>query len=85
MKTAKSGTHTMKSVDRNSQVKHRNFSQNHDDDGNSRRRHRRHHGIGFGGIYIDIGSIESGCRYSYRKWQATGSRYWRHRYYDCIG
>ncbi len=25
----------------------------------------------------------SGCSYSYRKWQASGSRYWRARYYDC--
>ena len=25
----------------------------------------------------------SSCRYYYRKWQRTGSRYWRNRYYDC--
>jgi hypothetical protein len=23
------------------------------------------------------------CSYYYRKWKRTGSRYWRHRYYDC--
>lgn len=25
------------------------------------------------------------CNYYYRKWMRTGSRYWRHRYYDCTG
>lgn len=30
-----------------------------------------------------LGEGASGCSYSYRKWQATGSRYWRSRYYDC--
>lgn len=49
------------------------------------RHHRRHRGIGFGGISIDLGSIDSSCRYLHRKWQATGSRYWRSRYYDCVG
>lgn len=33
-------------------------------------------------VYI-LGEGTSGCSYSYRKWQATGSRYWRSRYYDC--
>jgi hypothetical protein len=72
------------SMNSNSKVQHRNFSQNNDDH-DSGNRHRRHRGIGFGGISIDLGSIDSGCRYSYRKWQATGSRYWRQRYNDCIG
>jgi hypothetical protein len=79
------GQHTTRNVDGNSQVRHRKFNQDHDDDGDSGRRHRRHGGIGFGGVTIDLDSIDSGCRYSYRKWQATGSRYWRSRYYDCVG
>jgi len=29
------------------------------------------------------GSYYRGCGYYYRKWQRTGSRYWRNRYYDC--
>jgi hypothetical protein len=28
-------------------------------------------------------SDSSHCAYSHRKWRATGSRYWRTRYYDC--
>lgn len=52
---------------------------------NYRRHNRRNRGLGFGGISIDLGNINSSCRYSYRKWQATGSRYWRRQYYDCIG
>ena len=35
------------------------------------------------GIYIGLG-VSSGCAYSHRKWRATGSRYWRTRYYDCL-
>ena len=34
------------------------------------------------GIYIGLG-VGSGCAYSHRKWRATGSRYWRTRYFDC--
>ena len=29
------------------------------------------------------GGYYGGCDYYYRKWMRTGSRYWRHRYYDC--
>ncbi len=32
---------------------------------------------------VFIAGTSSGCSYSYRKWQATGSGYWRSRYYDC--
>ena len=78
--------HTTVQINSGRHVEHRNFSQNHDDgDNDSGRHHRRHRGIGFGGISIDLGSIDSNCRYSYRKWQNTGSRYWRSRYYDCVG
>ncbi len=52
---------------------------------NYRRYNRRNRGLSFGGISIDLGSIDSSCRRSYRKWQNTGSRYWRRQYYDCIG
>jgi hypothetical protein len=34
----------------------------------------------YGGYY---GNYYGGCEYYYRKWMRTGSRYWRHRYYDC--
>jgi len=34
------------------------------------------------GIYLYL-SESSHCAYSHRKWRATGSRYWRTRYYDC--
>jgi hypothetical protein len=48
-----------------------------------------HHGRRFGrfpgrGIYLYTGERGSGgCGYAYRKWQVTGNRYWRARYYDC--
>ena len=81
-----SGQHITRTVNRSSQVQHRSFSQNHDgNDRNDGRHNRRHRGIGFGGISINLGDIDSSCRYAYRKWQATGSRYWRTRYYDCVG
>ena len=48
----------------------------------------RHHNSGFAGHVLRGISIYAGdgngCSYSYRKWQATGSRYWRSRYYDCL-
>jgi hypothetical protein len=68
--------------------RHGNFVVNRDysdNDGDYGRHHRRHRGIGFGGVSINLGDIDSSCRYSYRKWQNTGSRYWRTRYYDCVG
>lgn len=36
-----------------------------------------YYGAGYYGGYY------GGCDYYYRKWMRTGSRYWRHRYYDC--
>ena len=66
-------------------VERRNFSERHDDGDDYGRHYRRYRGLGFGGISIDLGDIDSSCRYSYRKWQYTGSRYWRTRYYDCVG
>jgi len=50
--------------------------------GRSRGHHRFGRG-GYGGIYIYTGEV-TGCGHSYRKWQATGSRYWRSRYYECL-
>ena len=55
------------------------------DNYNYRRYNRRNRGLGFGGISIYLGNIDSDCRRSYRKWQNTGSRYWRRQYYNCIG
>jgi hypothetical protein len=47
------------------------------------RRYGRNNGFG---IYLNLGdNNSSGCGYSYRKWQNTGSRYWRSRYYNCVG
>jgi hypothetical protein len=36
------------------------------------------------GILLFADDSEGSCGYSYRKWHATGSRYWRSRYYDCL-
>lgn len=73
-------------VNRRNHAQRRNFSgYSNYDNNNYRRHHRRNRGLGFGGISINLGSIDSGCRYSYRKWQNTGSRYWRRQYYNCIG
>jgi len=58
-------------------------------------RHHRHHRHGryyrrgylYGaGIPLLYGGLSyyGGCGYYYRKWQRTGSRYWRSRYYSCI-
>lgn len=52
-----------------------------------------HHGGGKGGavaIGVAIGSglalaASSECSYPYRKWQETGSRAWKDRYYSCMG
>jgi hypothetical protein len=71
-----------RNLNRNIIIQRRSYSDNYQYN-NSYRRHRGQRGFGFGGISIDLGS-NSGCRYSYRKWQATGSRYWRERYYDCV-
>ena len=80
------GQHVTRNVNRSSHPQHRNFSENHGDDDQDYGRHnRRHRGFGFGAITIDLDSIDSSCRYSYRKWQATGSSYWRTRYFDCVG
>lgn len=46
------------------------------------RNHRRNNGFG---IYLNLATPSTGCSYSYRKWQNTGSSYWRSRYYNCIG
>lgn len=67
---------------------YRNFSYYNGDgyERNYGRRYNSRRGFGIGGISIQLGDIgSSGCRYAYRKWQYTGSRYWRSRYYDCIG
>ncbi len=51
-------------------------------------RHGRHWrrgvviGAGIPFFYSGYGYY-SGCGYYYRKWQRTGSRYWRNRYYAC--
>ena len=52
-------------------------------------RHGRHHrrgyiyGAGIPFFYGGYGYYGGGCGYYYRKWQRTGSRYWRNRYYAC--
>lgn len=59
--------------------------------GGRRHRHRGfRHGIFIGagipffyGGYYYGGYYYGRCSYYYRKWKRTGSRYWRHRYYDC--
>lgn len=48
------------------------------------RYYRRGVVIGAGLPFIYGGySYARGCGYYYRKWQRTGSRYWRNRYYSC--
>jgi hypothetical protein len=57
------------------------YGRNYYNDGYGRRYGRNN---GFG-IYLNLGDNNSGCGNSYRKWKNTGSRYWRSRYYNCIG
>lgn len=55
------------------------------------RRHYRYGRYYRPGIVIGAGlpffyggyTYSSGCGHLYRKWQRTGSRYWRNRYYAC--
>jgi hypothetical protein len=55
--------------------------------------HGGHHHAGHGhwrnGVWIATGAAVygygGGCAYAYQQWQATGSRYWRDRYYACGG
>lgn len=49
--------------------------------------HHHRHGVAFGfsDIYLgDYGYGYAGCGYEYRRWHATGSPYWRSRYYECV-
>ena len=66
-------------------MENRNFSKKGDHNDVSRRHagRRDFRGRGFGGVNVVIGGGSS-CRSAYRKWQNTGSRYWRERYYDCV-
>jgi hypothetical protein len=41
-----------------------------------------HHGFG-PRIFVGGGYGYSDCEYLYSRWQYTGSRYWRHRYFQC--
>ena len=41
-------------------------------------KHRHHHGL-----RIILGGGYSGCGYLYRRWQYTGSHYWKRRYFAC--
>lgn len=66
---------------RNNWNDRRYYGRNYNNDGYGRRYGRN---SGFG-IYLNLGDNNSGCGNSYRKWKNTGSRYWRSRYYDCIG
>ncbi len=77
--------HGNRTFNRGRQLQRRSFSEYRGyNNGNRRHHNRRGFGNSYGGLYIDLGG-DSSCRYSYRKWQATGSRYWRARYYDCVG
>lgn len=51
--------------------------------GHYNRRRGNHNVAGRALRGVFIAGASSGCSYSYRKWQATGSPYWRSRYYDC--
>lgn len=61
----------------------RNFGGQHHSSRNYRRHNRNGLRLVVPGLSIYSNSGSGGCSYSYRKWQATGSRYWRERYYDC--
>lgn len=53
---------------------HRHSSHHHNHHGHHHR-HFRHF------YYVDHGG---GCGYFYKKWQWTGSSYWKYKYYECI-
>ncbi len=86
-------------VDRGRNVQNRNFSSRnfnrsnrnytgqrrfYGNNGYGRNYGNRRYGNNGFGIYLNL-SEGSGCKSYYRKWRNTGSRYWRNRYYDCVG
>lgn len=49
-------------------------------------RHHHHHHRGFH-LYrapIIVTRVPD-CGYAFARWQATGSRYWKYRYFECRG
>lgn len=75
--------HSNDSMQSSGDVRHVDMTRRH------RIRKNRHHNRKVrrrtgNGIYLYL-SDRSSCAYSHRKWRATGSRYWRTRYYRCIG
>lgn len=52
--------------------------------------HDHHHSHHRHGVVFGVGDVYVGdygyysCGYEYSRWQATGSPYWRERYYDCV-
>jgi hypothetical protein len=49
--------------------------------------HHGHHGWYRPYFYVApvyTTSYAGSCSYFYSRWRETGSRYWRHRYYQCI-
>ena len=42
---------------------------------------KHHH---FHGHHWRSHRYDFGCRYYYKKWKWTGSRYWKRKYYRCI-
>ena len=49
--------------------------------------HHRHHHARHERNVVGVGAYgySSSCAYLYQRWRATGSSYWRNRYYDCAG
>jgi hypothetical protein len=44
--------------------------------------HKHHHHLRYGPSIITYSG--GGCSYYYWKWQNTGLRFWKHKYYACI-
>ncbi|MFA5949059.1 MAG: hypothetical protein WC807_02115 [Hyphomicrobium sp.] len=61
---------------------HGKGGQAHDNNHGVNRNHNGHRSLHFRGFGIYRGD-NGGCGPSYRRWQETGSRYWRDRYYAC--
>lgn len=46
--------------------------------------HHHHRGVYFYRAPIIVTRVPD-CGYAFARWQATGSRYWKYRYFECRG
>ena len=66
---------------------HHHGGRHHHHAGHHHHGHHRgnRHGFWRNGVWVGTyGYVGGGCAYEYDRWMATGSAYWRDRYYACM-